>query len=102
MIEKRYSGLKNVKMLVNQSKPWFWKRYVDDVCAAIKSNLVLALQSHLNNIELSIQFTVERETERKISFLDVTVCRKSIANRHTQKDISRLTLTIRLFTKGLW
>ena len=54
----------------------FWKRYVDDVCAAVKSNLVLALQSHLNNIEPSIQFTVERETERKISFLDFTVCRQ--------------------------
>ena len=44
--------------------------------AAVKSNLVLALQSRLNNIEPSIQFKVERETERKISFLDVTVCRQ--------------------------
>ena len=35
---------------------------------------MLALQSHLNNIEPSIQFRVERETEQKISFLDVTVC----------------------------
>ena len=58
------------------SQPCFWKRYVDDVCAAVKSNLVLTLQNHLNNIEPSIQFTVERETERKISFLDVTVCRQ--------------------------
>ena len=58
------------------SQPCFWKRYVDNVCAAVKSNLVLTLQNHLNNIEPSIQFTVERETERKISFLDVTVCRQ--------------------------
>ncbi|KAL9971531.1 hypothetical protein ACROYT_G017705 [Oculina patagonica] len=58
------------------SQPCFWKRYVDDVCAAVKSNLVLTLQNHLNSIEPSIQFTVERETERKISFLDVTVCRQ--------------------------
>jgi len=54
----------------------FWKRYVDDVCPAVESNLVLALQNHLNNIEPLIKFTVERETERKISFLDVTVCRQ--------------------------
>ena len=46
------------------------------MCASVKSNLVLTLQNHLNNIEPSIQFTVERETERKISFLDVTVCRQ--------------------------
>ena len=58
------------------SQPCFWKRYVDDVCSSVKSNLVLTLQNHLNNIEPSIQFTVERETEWKISFLYVTVCRQ--------------------------
>ena len=50
--------------------------YVDHVCAAINSSLVQTLQHHLNNIEPSIQFTVERETNRKMSFLDVTVCRQ--------------------------
>ena len=58
------------------AQPCFWKRYVDDVCAAINSSLVQTLQHHLNSIEPSIQFTVERETNRKISFLDVTVCRQ--------------------------
>ena len=57
-------------------QPCFWKRYVDDVCAAVNSSLVQTLQQHLNNIEPSIQVTVERETNRKISFLDVTVCRQ--------------------------
>ena len=57
-------------------QPCFWKRYVDDVCAAVNSSLVQTLQHHLNNIEPSIQFTVERETNRKMSFLDVTVCRQ--------------------------
>ena len=55
-------------------QPFFWKRYVDDVCAAVNSSLVQTLQHHLNNIEPLIQFTVERETNRKIFFLDVTVC----------------------------
>ena len=54
------------------------------MCAAVKSNLVLALQSHLNNIEPSIQFTIERETERKISFLDVTVCRQDDGQLSTE------------------
>ena len=49
---------------------------MDDVCAAINSSLVQTLQHHLNSIEPSIQFTVERETNRKISFQDVTVCRQ--------------------------
>ena len=57
-------------------QPCFWKRYVDDVCAAVNSSLVQTLQRHLNNIDPSIQFTVERERNRKISFLDVTVCRQ--------------------------
>jgi len=48
--------------------------HVDDVFAAVNSSLVETLQHHLNNIEPSIQFTVERETNRKMSFLDVTVC----------------------------
>ena len=57
-------------------QPCFWKRYVDDVCAAVNSSLVQTLQHHLNNIEPSIQFAVERETNRKIYFLDVTACRQ--------------------------
>ena len=57
-------------------QPRFWKRYVDDVCAAVKSGLVQTLRDHLNNIEPSIQFTVERETNQEIAFLDVSVCRQ--------------------------
>ena len=47
-------------------QPRFWKRYVDDVCAAVKSGLMQTLQDHLNNIEPSIQITVERETNQEI------------------------------------
>ena len=34
---------------------------------------VQTLQDHLNNIEPSIQFTVDRETNQEIAFLDVSV-----------------------------
>ena len=55
-------------------QPRFWKRYVHDVGAVVKSDLVQTLKDHLNNIEPSIQFTVERETNQEIAFLDVSVC----------------------------
>ena len=69
-------------------QPWFWKRYVDDVCAAVKSGLVQTLQDHLNNIEPSIQFIVERETNQEIAFLDVSVYRQEngqLANKVYRK-----------------
>ena len=49
--------------------PRFWKRYVDDVCAAIKSSQIGSLQSHLNSRQPSIQFTTETETNASIAFL---------------------------------
>ena len=49
-------------------QPCFWKRYVDDMCAAVSFSSVQTLQHHLNNIEPSIQFTVKRETNRFVDF----------------------------------
>ena len=54
-------------------KPLFWKRYVDDVISAVSKNEVENLLSHLNSVEPSIQFTVEREKDRPSSFLDLNV-----------------------------
>ena len=75
-------------------QPRFWKRYVDDVCAAVKSGLVQTLQDHLNNIEPSIQFTVEREKKPRNS-LPRRVClstrqRSTCAGR--RKEFLRPTL----------
>ena len=70
------------------AQPRFWKRYVDDLCAAVKSGLVQTLQDHLNNIEPLIQFTVERETNQEIAFLDVSVYRQDngqLANKVYRK-----------------
>jgi len=63
---------------------------VDDLCAAVNSSVVQTLQHHLNNIEPSIQFTVERETNRKMSFLDLTVCRQD--NGHLSTKVYRTDL----------
>ena len=55
--------------------PRFWKRYVDDVCSAIKPSQIDSLQSHLNSCQPSIQFTIETETNGSIAFLDTQMTR---------------------------
>ena len=55
--------------------PSFWKRFVDDEISAVSENEIDVLLQHLNSIEPSIQFTVERETGRKLAFLDTCVHR---------------------------
>ena len=53
--------------------PSFWKRFVDDVISAVSENEIVVLLQHLNSIEPSVQFTVERETDGKLSFLNTCV-----------------------------
>ena len=54
----------------NSTHPVFWKRQVDDICTAMKVDLVDDFLLHLNYIEPSINITVERECDGKLSFLD--------------------------------
>ena len=92
---------------VNRS---FWKRFVDDVISAVSENEIDVLLQHLNSIEPSIQFTVERETGRKLVFLDTCVHRTIegklenvfIASRLTHINICHLTRTIREAIKSPW
>ena len=51
-------------------KPFFYKHYVDDVIFAVSRNEAERLLSHLNSVEPSIQFTLEREKDRHLPFLD--------------------------------
>ena len=53
----------------------FWKRYVDDTCAALPAARLHEFLDHLNGVEPSIQFTVEVESEGKLPFLDVLLQR---------------------------
>ena len=53
--------------------PKFWKRYVDDTFCVLKTQEVDKFHHHINSIEETIQFTIEKESESKLAFLDVLV-----------------------------
>ena len=55
--------------------PKFWKRYVDDTCCALKARHIDDFHRHINTIKTTIQFTVERESDAQLAFLDVLVIR---------------------------
>lgn len=55
-------------------KPSLWLRYVDDTFVLWPHQEdVTSLLTHLNNIEPAIQFTMERESDQTLPFLDVKV-----------------------------
>ena len=50
------------------SPPKIWKRYVDDTFVIIHKNAVQDLLDHLNTIENSIKFTIEKEADHTVPF----------------------------------
>ena len=58
------------------TSPWFWRRYVDDTCTALPTNLVDSFHDHLNTIYPCIQFTIERESDGQLPFLDILLNRE--------------------------
>ena len=62
-------------LAISPVKPSFWKRYADDVISAVSGNKAESLPSHLNSVEPSIQFTLEREKDKRLPFLDFNVSR---------------------------
>ena len=56
--------------------PCFWRRYVDDTCAALPHDFVDPFHEHLSSIDPHIQFTVERESRGQLPFLDVLLTRE--------------------------
>ena len=57
---------------------WLFK-----ILSAIFGNEAERLLSHLNSVELSIQFTLEREKDRNLPFLDLNVSREVRGNLET-------------------
>ncbi|XP_068716947.1 uncharacterized protein [Montipora capricornis] len=67
--------------------PLFWKRFVDDVITTAKSGSTQTFLEHLNSVKPCITFTIERENESKIAFLDTMV--------HHQEDGKLITTVYR-------
>ena len=57
--------------------PKIWKRYVDDNFCIIKKDNVPAFHDTLNSIDANISFTIEIQSDNKISFLDTLVTRRN-------------------------
>ena len=57
-------------------KPTCWFRFVDDVFSIIRKDAVESFLLYLNQQHPAIQFTMEVEKDRKLPFLDITVCRQ--------------------------
>ena len=56
--------------------PRFWRRYVDDTCTILPGDLVDSVHIHLNSIDNNIQFTVEKESDGQLPFLDILLTRE--------------------------
>ena len=54
-----------------------WKRYVDDTICFIKLTSINKVLQNLNSYHRNIKFTIEIESEREISFLDVLLIRSN-------------------------
>ena len=70
--------------------------YVDDVCTALKVDSIEEFHHHINSVEETIQFTIEEESDGKLSFLDteiihhddVSLTTKVYRKTHTDKYLS--------------
>ncbi|OXA48236.1 uncharacterized protein LOC110855495 [Folsomia candida] len=54
----------------------FWRRYVDDIFAIIRKRKLEAVLNQINGFHHAIKFTVEKEENGKIAFLDVMLYEK--------------------------
>lgn len=51
----------------------FYKRYVDDIIIAANKNNIDSIFNTFNNIHSRLKFTLEKETNNSINFLDITL-----------------------------
>ena len=56
--------------------PKIWRRYVDDVIAILPKDKVESYLNHINSLDPNIQFTIEKEVENCLPFLDLKIMKK--------------------------
>ena len=56
--------------------PRIWERYVDDTFTILDRENLDDFLHHLNNQQLSIRLTMEKEKDKKLAFLDTAVLRE--------------------------
>ena len=61
-----------------------WNRFVDDVLSIIKTQHIKTLFDTIKNITNGINFTMEKEKDRQIAFLDVLLTRTDNRTIETQ------------------
>lgn len=80
------------KIVPNRYKIIYWLRYMDDILCLIDepSCKIDQLYSDINSVHDKIQFTIEKEQNRQLNFLDVTI---KIQNHQHTFDIYRKPTT---------
>nr|VZI07065.1 unnamed protein product [Spirometra erinaceieuropaei] len=77
--------LQRLESLVFQHhRPKFWVRLVDDTFVVIDRDQLLTFKEHLNAVFPDIQFTMKKEENNQLVFLDVLVCRKDCGGLKTK------------------
>jgi len=57
-----------------------WRRYVDDVICIFNENKEEEILQHINSVHKSIKFTLEKEKDGKLAFLDVLLEKTTSGN----------------------
>ena len=63
----------NKALLEPPCQPLFWKRYVEDIIAAIPTTEIENFTNYLNSQNENIKFTAEIEEDKHILFLDLLI-----------------------------
>ena len=70
--------------LLNDTEVKLWNRYVDDILSIIKTKHIKTLFDTINNITNGIKFTMEKEKDGQIAFLDMLLTRTDNGTIETQ------------------
>ena len=68
------------KALINPpaSSAFFWKRYADDIITALPFAEIANFTDHLNLLDNNIKFTVEKEENNCILFLNMLISHNNV------------------------